>query len=92
MLSVLHVCIHLHGHQPSRYAAETRREAEAARKDVQRAKWAKDREERGLPPIKEPDEQKLQNGRAAGGDDFEDEDRFPGDAATMRERNRQEVW
>ncbi|CAN0032826.1 unnamed protein product, partial [Ectocarpus fasciculatus] len=66
---------------PSRYAAEARREAEAARKDAQRAKWAKDREERGLPPIKEPDEQNR-------GDD---EERFPGDAGTMREKNRQEI-
>ncbi|CBJ28968.1 hypothetical protein Esi_0127_0045 [Ectocarpus siliculosus] len=76
---------------PSRYAAEARREAELARKDAQRAKWAKDREERGLPPIKEPDEQRRQEAKAARGGDFDDEERFPGDAATMREKNRREI-
>ncbi|CAM9417293.1 unnamed protein product, partial [Ectocarpus sp. 4 AP-2014] len=76
---------------PSRYAAAARREAELARKDAQRAKWAKDREERGLPPIKEPDEQRRQEAKPARGVDFDDEERFPGDAATMREKNRREI-
>ncbi|CAB1120835.1 unnamed protein product [Ectocarpus sp. CCAP 1310/34] len=76
---------------PNRYAAEARREAELVRKDAQRAKWAKDREERGLPPIKEPDEQQRQKATAARGGDFDDEERFPGDAATMREKNRREI-
>jgi len=62
------------------------------KKEAQRRMWAEERENKGLPPIKEPDEQAAARGRAGGRprrDD--DEERFPGDAGTLREKNIAEV-
>lgn len=76
---------------------QARRAAQEKRKAEQQAKYAEERRARGLPPIVEPDKQKEEKLKASvmtgrGGrtpDSDEDEDRFPGDAGTMLDANRQ---
>ncbi|CAM9883811.1 unnamed protein product [Pylaiella littoralis] len=60
---------------------EAKKKAFIKRKETQRNKWAAERESQGLPAIKEPDER-------ARHEIFDDEERFPGDAGTMRERQK----
>ncbi|CAM9976153.1 unnamed protein product [Scytosiphon promiscuus] len=80
---------------PDAKAMEERRAAQEKRRAEQRAKWAEERKAKGLPPIVEPDKQKEEKlkasvmtgntGRSKQSD--EDEDRFPGDAGTLLEKN-----
>ena len=62
------------------------------RKEAQRKKQAEERARDGFAPIVEPDEQEKASARASTkGRGGEEEERFPGDAGTMAEKNRREV-
>ncbi|CAM9184426.1 unnamed protein product, partial [Hapterophycus canaliculatus] len=88
---------------PNAAGIEERRAAQEKRKAEQKAMWAEERKAKGLPPIVEPDkqqEEKLKASVMTGNsrrikDVGEDDERFPGDAATMlerkRDKNREEI-
>eukprot|EP00904_Undaria_pinnatifida_P011061 jgi/Undpi1/7085/HiC_scaffold_22.g09559.m1 len=65
--------------------------AAAERKEAQRAKYAEERIKRGKAPVREPDEQKGRCARPMEDHEYDSDDRFPGDAGTMKEKNRDEI-
>eukprot|EP00903_Cladosiphon_okamuranus_P016049 g14818.t1 len=79
---------------PNSVEAARARDLAMEKKEAQRKKWAEERVRQGLDPIREPDEQALAraNANARGRRTGEaEEERFPGDAGTMLEKNREEI-
>lgn len=77
---------------------EAARKAAFEKKAADRARYAEERRSMGKEPVREPDEQRPSRPvrreaaqRPMDDDEYDREDRFPGDAGTMQEKNRDEI-
>lgn len=84
----------IESNQPDPVEAARARDLEMQRLEARRKERAEARKREGLAPIREPDEQKNARAKAEANSNREDadlEERMPGDAGTMLEKNRAEV-